>query len=105
MAEGGRLKNLILGLNFPICNEEVKSNNRALLVEYLYKNLNNHNLLFRIYVITEALNFGNVILQMVLMDRFLGGEFTNYGWEVLTFSEWDWTVRYDPMVSSSKFIF
>jgi hypothetical protein len=98
-AEAGRVKNLILGLNYPICSEDVKSNNRALLVEYLYKNLNNHNLLFKMYVTTEVLNFLNVILQMVLMDRFLGGEFSNYGWEVLSFSEWDWSVRYDPMVS------
>ena len=97
-AEGGRFKNLILGLDYPICSEDQKCNNRALLVEYLYKNLNNHNMLFRMFVATEVLNFLNVILQMALIDRFLGGEFSSYGWEVLKFSEWDWSVRYDPMV-------
>ena len=97
--EGGRLKNLILGLNSPVCNEETKNTNRALLVEYLYKNINNHNTLFIMYTIAEVLNLLNVILQMMIMDRFLGGEFTSYGWDVINFSEWDWSVRYDPMVS------
>ncbi len=96
--EGGRMKGLIMGLNSPICSEDTKTQNRALLVEYLHRNLNNHNTLFIIYTIAEVLNLLNVILQMVIMDRFLGGEFTNYGWEVINFSEWDWSVRYDPMV-------
>lgn len=54
------------------------------------------------YTVAEVLNLLNVILQMFIMDRFLGGEFTSYGWEVLSFSEWDWSVRYDPMV---KYLF
>lgn len=96
--EGGRTKNLILGLNSPVCNEETKNTNRALLVEYLYKNMNNHNTLFIMYTMAEVLNLLNVILQMIIMDRFLGGEFTNYGWDVINFTEWDWSVRYDPMI-------
>jgi hypothetical protein len=96
--EGGRMKSLILGLNSPICSEDTKTSNRALLVEYLHKNLNNHNTLFIMYTIAEVLNLLNVILQMLIMDRFLGGEFTSYGWDVINFSEWDWSVRYDPMI-------
>jgi hypothetical protein len=96
--EGGLLKNLVLGLDAPILREDQKESSRSLLVEYLYRNLNNHNTLFLSYAITEVLNLLNVILQMFLMDRFLGGQFTNYGWEVINFSEWDWTVRYDPMI-------
>ncbi|CAG2109864.1 unnamed protein product, partial [Medioppia subpectinata] len=97
--EGHRIKNLCLDLNFPIARDPVVTrNNRALLVDYLYHNLNNHNIMFRMYVTCEVLNFLNVILQMVLMDRFLGGEFTSYGWDVLSFTEWDSAVRFDPMV-------
>ncbi|XP_054161067.1 innexin inx2-like [Oppia nitens] len=96
--EGGRMKNLILGLNNPILDETSKNTNRALLVEYLYKNLNHHNTLFIMYSVMEVLNLLNVILQMIIMDRFLGGEFTNYGWDVINFTEWDWSVRYDPMI-------
>jgi len=97
-AEGGRVKNLILGLNSPILTEDNKKQNRELLVEYLHKNLNNHNTSFVMYVVAEVLNFFNVILQMFIMDRFLGGEFSSYGWKVLQFTEWDWSVRYDPMI-------
>jgi hypothetical protein len=96
--ESGLIKNLILGLNAPILKEEQKEKNRSLLVEYLRQNLNNHNKLFLIYVITEALNLFNVISQMFLTDRFLGGEFTNYGWNVINFSDWDPSIRYDPMI-------
>ena len=60
-----------------------------------------HNSAFIMYIIAEVLNLLNVILQMFIMDRFLGGEFTSYGWEVLNFSGWNSTVRYNPMVSSS----
>lgn len=96
--EGGRIKNLILGLNNPILPEEAKENSRKLLVEYLSINLNNHNLFFYGYVTAEVCNFVNVVGQMFLMDMFLGGEFSSYGSKVLQFTEWDWSVRYDPMI-------
>lgn len=97
--EGGRCKNLILNLNSPILDEKVKGDNRKLLAEYLKRNVNNHNSSFIMYTVAEVLNFLNVILQMFIMDRFLGGEFSRYGWEVISFTEWDWSVRYDPMVN------
>ncbi|KAL1431957.1 hypothetical protein MTO96_013711 [Rhipicephalus appendiculatus] len=71
--EGGRVKNLILGLNNPILPEEAKENSRKLLVEYLAINLNNHNIFFYGYVVAEVCNFVNVVGQMFLMDMFLGG--------------------------------
>ena len=97
-AEGGRVKNLVLGLNNPIMPEEKKTKNRQLLVEYLHRNRGQHNTGFIVYSITEVLNFFNVLLQMYIMDRFLGGEFSSYGWKVIQFTEWDWSVRYDPMI-------
>lgn len=96
--EAGRVKSLVLGLNSPILSDDVKEKNRGLLVEYLYAHLSHHNFLFVCYVIAEMMNFINVVGQMFLMDRFLGGHFTTYGSKVLSFTEWDWTVRYDPMI-------
>lgn len=96
--EGGRIRNLVLGLNNPIMPEDTKIKNRQLLVEYLNKNRGQHNTAFVMYSISEVLNFLNVLLQMYIMDRFLGGEFSSYGWKVIQFTEWDWSVRYDPMI-------
>lgn len=97
-AEGGKVRSLILNLNRPLLSEEDKTKNRHLLVEYLARNRGTHTTSFVIYSVTEALNFINVILQMWMMDKFLGGEFTSYGWKVIQFTEWDWSVRYDPMI-------
>jgi hypothetical protein len=97
-AEGGKIRNLILGLNNPIMDEQKKTTNRRLLVDYLARNRGTHSTSFIIYSLTEVLNFLNVVLQMYIMDRFLGGEFSDYGWKVISFTEWDWSVRYDPMI-------
>ena len=97
--EAGKINKIIMGLNSPIMTEEEKAKDRGLLVDYLYQNKKTHNSKFILYALTEVMNFCNVILQMVIIDLFLGGQFTSYGWEVINFSEWDWNVRYDPMVS------
>lgn len=96
--EGHRVKNLILGLNSPILPEDTKNNNRKLLVEYLAMNMSNNKTYFLSLAIAEVMNFVNVVGQMFLMDRFLGGEFSRYGVEVFKFTEWDSEVRYDPMI-------
>lgn len=96
--EAGRVKNLILGLNSPILPEETKLANRKLLVEYMVSNLHNHSIYFLSYALSEAMNFVNVVGQIFLMDAFLGGEFSSYGSQVLQFTGWDWSVRYDPMI-------
>lgn len=97
-SEGGLIKNLVLELHRPILNEDDRLSSISLVSDYLQRNMRLHNTLFAVYTLTEALNFFNVIVQMMLIDRFLGGEFSSYGWDVLNFSEWDWSVRFDPMV-------
>lgn len=92
------MKSLLLGLNNPIMDDDTKQTNRALLVGYLTRNKNSHNTSFWLYCVAEVLNLVNVILQMIMMNRFLGGEFSSYGWKVLSFTEWDWAVRFDPMI-------
>lgn len=98
MWEGGRLKNLVLGLNTPIMTEEFKNKNKALLVSYLRGHLGNHKLYVSYYILCEMFNFANVVGQMYLIDTFLGGEFTSFGTKVLAYSETDQEYRNDPMV-------
>ncbi|XP_074600793.1 innexin inx2-like [Brevipalpus obovatus] len=97
-AEGGRIKNLILGLNSPIISKKDKETSLELLTGYLRENVGKNNTQFFVFCFAELLNLLNVILQMYVMNRFLGGEFIKYGYNVIAFSEWDWSLRYDPMI-------
>lgn len=86
------------GLNTPIISDD-RHGKIALVVQYLKVYQHQHNKYFYFYFFAEILNLINVIVQMMIMDKFLGGEFTTYGWNVVNFTEWDWSVRFDPMVS------
>jgi len=94
--EGDRLRTILLGLDCPILTDAPKR--REVLVRYFINNINTHRVYYLSYVICEALAFINIIIQMFLIDSFLGGEFSTYGTRVLAFSDWDESVRYDPMV-------
>lgn len=96
--EGGKIKQLILGLNSPVMKLAKRNKNRTKLVQYFTRSFGSHGKKFTFFVITEILNFINVIFQMWFINKFLGGEFTRYGLELLQFTEWDWSVRYDPMI-------
>ncbi|XP_067136974.1 innexin inx2-like [Centruroides vittatus] len=96
--EGGRIKSILLELNAPIMEAEKKTKRREILVEYLMANMDQHGVYVLQFFLCEVLALINVIGQMCLMDKFLGGEFTSYGTKVLQFTEWDHSVRYDPMI-------
>ena len=49
------------------------------------------------YVFCEALNLANVVLQLYLMNFFLGGQFFDYGMDILRISELPIEERVDPM--------
>ncbi|KAF8773083.1 Innexin inx2 like protein [Argiope bruennichi] len=98
VCEGSRMKNLILGLNTPCLDKEVKDKSKKLLVDYIIANLHNHNVYFTSYVFCEVMNFVNVIGQIYLIDTFLDGEFTKYGLKVIQFTGWEGAFRYDPMI-------
>lgn len=95
--EGHRIQNLCMDFNSPVVSAEGNGNTK-LLVRYLKENLGHHTFYGSMFAFCEFLNFVNVVGQIYLMDTFLGGEFTTYGTEVLAFSEWDYTLRYDPMI-------
>lgn len=96
--EGGRIRAMVQGLNSPIIDTAKKEKNLELLVSYMVANFNNNDMYAVFYFVSEIFNAFNVIGQMYLMDAFLGGSFSSYGMEVIKFSEWDWTLRYDPMI-------
>ena len=92
--EGGRVAQLTKGIESSATRDKVREN----IVKYLTGSLPFHNSLFFMYALLEVLNLLNVIIQMIIMDQFLGNEFSTYGLDVLKFTDWDWTVRYDPML-------
>ncbi|RWS21292.1 innexin inx2-like protein [Leptotrombidium deliense] len=94
--EGGRIKNLVTGLNSAIIHPELKENGINVVVSYFQQNVNNHNEFFFTYVFCESLNFINVVFQIYIMNEFLGGAFMSYGWEVITYTDWSPLIRNDP---------
>lgn len=95
--EGGRIKMLVLDLNSPVVSEDCKADRKKLLVDYFATNLHTQNFYAIRFFICEALNFINVVGQIYFMDFFLDGEFTNYGSEVIRFTEMEPEDRNDPM--------
>lgn len=88
---------LVLDLNCPVVNDEAKEERKKILLDYFTENLNRHNFYAFRFFICEALNFVNVFVQIYFMDYFLGGEFSTYGSDVLSFTEMEPEERADPM--------
>ncbi|KAI1289286.1 Innexin inx2 [Halotydeus destructor] len=98
MAEAQKCRTLMLGLESPIMAAEDRDKKRGIILTYILRHQGMHNFSFYVYCLCEVLNFLNVLLQMYVVDRFLGREFSTYGWKVLQFSEWEYSVRNDPMI-------
>lgn len=98
MWEGGLMDTIVLGMHIGIMTEEDKNNKKGVLVDYLIRNAGRHTMYAIRYFIAEVLCLVNVIGQMYLMNRFLGGEFFDYGTRVLAYSEMNQFERADPMV-------
>ncbi|XP_077488851.1 innexin inx2-like [Amblyomma americanum] len=96
--EGNRVHSLTEQLSTPMQEKATLDKARDMVVDYLVSNRGNHCGYFLAFVFTEVLYFVNVVAQIFVMDRFLGGEFSTYGWRVLQFTEWHWEARYDPMI-------
>ena len=96
--EGRRIQTIRSSLCNPILGDEDRAAQKKLLIKYLEKCKDSHKASFYFYCACEFLNLVNVVIQMIMMDKFLGGQFTTYGWQVLQFTEWDFSVRYDPMI-------
>lgn len=95
--EKERVKKIINDLNKIILKQDAKDSSQEKLVNYLMKNKGKNNAYAFRYFLCELLNLLNIIVQMVFVNAFLGGEFANYGLDVLKFIDSDPAVRIDPM--------
>ncbi|XP_063882745.1 innexin inx2-like isoform X2 [Scylla paramamosain] len=81
--EGKTADKLLQGLQFNAMDEEGEQK-KANIVKYL-RDSRGHNMVYAFtYLACEALNWLNVIVQMLLLDVFLGGVFLEYGLKVMS---------------------
>lgn len=103
--EAKLLRNLTVDLDLrsPLASDENEKRTAIRrIVRYFVRNEqsrnNRHQNYFRYFTLCEAMNFLNVIVQIYLVDEFLGGTFTTYGLDVLDYAQLDQEDRVDPMV-------
>ena len=86
------------GIVSPTANEDVKAKHCTAIAEFFYHNKKRNSLYGARFVICEMFNIVNVTVQIYLIDKLLGGEFSSYGLKVLHFAFLDDEERDDPMV-------
>jgi hypothetical protein len=97
--EQNLMKTIVCGLNIGLRSEEEKQQKKSVLIDYLIKHLNQHNMYAFRYWFCELLCFINIIFQMYMMDWFFQGDFMTYGANaLLTAGDEDQDNRYDHMV-------
>ncbi|XP_076266620.1 innexin 3 [Rhynchophorus ferrugineus] len=98
--EQGKIRMISEGLRGALVGEKAEREHRQnRLVQYLVETMHQHNTYAFGYFLCEALNFINVIVNIVLTDKFLGGAFMSYGTDVVRFSNMDQENRTDPMIA------
>lgn len=97
--EDGKMRMISDGLRGVMTGpKEDRAHRQRRLVQYIYDSLRTHNGYAFGYFFCEALNLVNVVGNIMMMDRFLGGAFMTYGTDVLRFSNMNQENRSDPMV-------
>jgi hypothetical protein len=96
--EDRKVDKITNGLRGRTLNLEERKESCETLVKYMKDTFHMHNFYAIKYFVCDILNFVNVIGQMYLINRFLGGVFLNYGSEVLKWSEAEPEERTDPMI-------
>ena len=99
MMEGKKFDNLINGLNISMAFDESlpKIQQVAEYMQERRKDRMEHRMWAFKFYFCEFLNLVNVIFQMCLTNTFLGHSFSEYGLEVLNFTNEDPENRVDPM--------
>lgn len=95
--EKGQIQRIINDLNKIILTAKKRNEEQSGLVDYLYRNQGRNNAYAFRYFLCEVFNLFNIIIQMIFVNAFLGGEFSSYGLDVLRFLDDDPAVRIDPM--------
>lgn len=95
--EAGRMKAIVEDLSSSIMPSDVEEQAKHNLVDYLFVNVNQHQVYAVAFFVCEILNAINIVGEIFLVDKFLGGEFTEYGGNVLAQTGMDPEDRTDPM--------
>lgn len=85
--EGGRIKTLVNDLNSHVLADEVKTKHKSTIVTYFKPGRGVHLTYAGKYVLCEILCFLNVIIQILLTEKFIGDQFINYGLNVFKSTE------------------
>jgi len=99
--EGGKISTITNGLLGRTMKIEERKQKRTELVGYLHETWNMHNTYAAKYFFCLLLNIVNVIVQVYLIDLFLGGAFMKYGLDYLQWVQSDYEDRFeweDPMI-------
>ena len=86
---------LCIDFKDPFFNDKEKRKKAKDVIQYLDRHRFQHQQYFHYFTIFETLNLFNVIMQMYLVDEFLGGTFTTYGLDVIRMVQEDTDI--DPM--------
>ena len=97
VSESGRVNMLVQDMNVPMVDKDQKEDRKKVLVDYFLEDRHNHELYAYTFFACEFLNFVNVLLQLLFMDFFLGGEFTTYGSDVISMTNLEQEQRSDPL--------
>ena len=95
--EIGRMKSLVEDLKQTVIPSDVERRAKQNMIDYLFINVNQHRTYATAYFVCELLNAINIVGQIFFVDTFLGGEFTEYGGNVLSQTGMDPEDRTDPM--------
>ncbi|KAK7079095.1 hypothetical protein SK128_007330 [Halocaridina rubra] len=97
--EGKQLDLLLQDLNKGLFDEDAEKKKKN-IVSYLKESwgLNTHYV--SVYYICEALNLCSVVAQMLIMNKFLGGLFMDYGIKVLSLINANDAERHDPLITT-----
>ncbi|XP_054714875.1 innexin inx2-like [Uloborus diversus] len=96
--EKGIMKAYALDLKYPLLPTCDSTKSYKLLTHSLHIHWGHNRSYCTKYVFCEVLALVNVVFQMLLLDKFLGGAFTTFGIEVLKWTEWEQDYRTDPLV-------
>lgn len=97
--EEGKIRMISEGMRGALVgSKEERSHRVSRLVRYIIESLHFHNSYAFGYFLCEGLNFFNVMMNIFMTDKFLGGTFLTYGTEVISFSNMNQENRTDPMV-------
>merc|ERR1712088_646466 len=98
-SEGGLMKMLVGNLTDPmmIINKGDRSDRIQFIKKYFKESMKSHGPYAMKFFFCEFLNLINVVGQIYLTDRFLGYQFTTYGWDVFSLNNLNPEDRADPM--------